>query len=121
MPTPIDLSSIQLDRVIVHDIPKHKKNEADIQPKYSQMESSLPDGLRLFFKDKIVKALQGDKAFKVLYDSENSAPTSRLIGQILSKEADLFVDTSKGLAKHLFDIQEGNNAAGILLIIAGRS
>lgn len=50
----IDTSSILIEQIIVHDIPKHKKGEPGIEPIYSEKESKLTDGLRNFFKDKVV-------------------------------------------------------------------
>jgi hypothetical protein len=41
MAVKIDTSTILIERVIVHDIPRHKKEEEGIEPGYSQQESSL--------------------------------------------------------------------------------
>jgi hypothetical protein len=67
----IDLSTIIIEHIIVHDIPKHKKNVLTVEPTYSQQESKISDGLRLFFKDKVVQALGSDKAFKICFDDNN--------------------------------------------------
>jgi hypothetical protein len=53
----IDMSLFVIDRIIIHDIPKHKKHERYGAPNYSENESTITDGLRSFFQDKIKTAL----------------------------------------------------------------
>lgn len=121
MATKIDLHTLTVNRIIVHDIPKHKKGDSSAQPNYSEQESDLPDGLRSFFKDKVVSALSSDKAFKICYDGDNSeSPASWVIGDIIKDHKGEFVSKSKTIAEHLFKIQVGINAAGILLVIFGK-
>ena len=52
----IDLYSIVIEKIIVHDIPKNQKNDLSVTPNYSLKESTLTDGLRNFFKDKVTVA-----------------------------------------------------------------
>lgn len=120
----IDSSLIVIDKIIIHDVPKHKKNEEDKFPKYSESESELTDGLRLFFKNKINAALQSDIAFKVCYktietESINLSSSPLHINNILS-DNEVFISESKEITKNLFNVQSGNNAAGIVLIISGK-
>jgi 37-kD nucleoid-associated bacterial protein len=115
----IDLSSIVIKKVIVHDIPQHKKKELTINPGYSEQESKLSDGLRLFFKDKVVQALSSDRSFKICFDSNNPSPVSEIAADMLATNCKDIVKSSKGIAKQLFDIQVGINAPGILVVIYG--
>ena len=119
MATSIELSSIKIEKIIVHDIPKHKLNDYTNEPNYSEQESEVSDGLRLFFKDKVVAALSSDKAFKICYDSNNPSPVSWQVSEVLRGKGKDLVNQSKAIAKHLFQIQVGSNAAGILLIMYG--
>lgn len=116
----IDLSSILIERIIVHDIPKHLKDSLDVAPNYSSNESKLSDGMRLFFKDKLVQALGSDKAFKICFDDSKESPISWIVEQILKSKGKEHVERSKAIAKHLFEIQVGSNAAGILVVIFGK-
>lgn len=50
--TRIDYSLLVIDKLIIHDIPRHKKNETGSGPNYSENESTITDGLRVFFKIK---------------------------------------------------------------------
>lgn len=120
MAVKIDTSTILIERVIVHDIPRHKKEEQGIEPGYSQQESSLTDGLRGFFKDKVIQSFNSGKSFKICYEKENDSPCSWIIGELLKTDGSNLVLQSKELAKHLFNIQVGYNAAGILVIIHGK-
>ena len=116
----IDLSSITIDKLIVHDIPKHKKSEKIITPSYSEQESSTTDGMRVFFKDKITAALSGKKSFKICIDPKKDSPVPLYIKNILKKDDDSFVSDSKKIADRLLVSQDGVNAAGILLVISGK-
>lgn len=116
----IDLGTIVIEKIIVHDIPKHQKGDYSVEPNYSLKESKLTDGLRLFFKDKVVQALSSDKSFKICYDDDNESPISWLANESVKSDGSLIATHSKAIAKHLFEIQVGSNAAGILVVIHGQ-
>jgi hypothetical protein len=116
----IDLQTIEIEHIIVHDIPKHAKGNQEILPNYSENESNITDGLRAFFKHKVVQALGSDKSFKICYDNNKSSPISWLNEEILASNGKKIVEHSKTITKHLFEIQVGTNAAGILVVITGK-
>jgi len=116
----VKLNTIVIKNVIVHSIPRHKKNaDGEVEPKYSKQESKLSDGLKIFFKDKIIQALDSDKSFKICFDNSSTSPVSYISKQLLGSSGDDFINHSKSLAKHLFDIQVGSNPEGILVCIFG--
>ena len=51
----IDYSLLVIDKLIIHDVPKHKKGDLSGGPNHSENESTITDGLRIFFQDKIKK------------------------------------------------------------------
>ena len=116
-PRRIELSSIQIERLIIHDIPKRLKHDENIKPLYSERESITPDGMRLFFKDKIIEALNNKKAFKICIDTDNTSMVPLWVNDIMTKEENLFIDLSKKIADKLLESQDGVNTAGILLVI----
>jgi len=116
----IDFTTIIIERIIVHDILKHNKGDLSIEPQYSEQESKLTDGLRLFFKDKIVQSLISDKAFKICFDETNTSPISWIVNEFLKSDGSKIVTQSKAMTKYLFEIQEGLNAAGIIVFIYGK-
>jgi hypothetical protein len=120
MAKPIVTSSIEIDKIIVHDIPKHRKGDTEFEPNYSEQESNLSDGLKKFFKDKVVQSLNSDKSFRICFSEENESTVPWITTELIKNNGLEFVEKSKSIAKQLFDIQVGNNAAGILVVIFGQ-
>lgn len=116
----IDTSTIAIEKVIVHSIPKHKKGDFTILPEYSEQESEVPDGLRLFFKSKVVQSLNSNKELRVCYSTEDVSPISTYINQIIDTNGENLVEQSKLMTEYLFKIQEGQMASGILVVIYGK-
>ncbi len=108
-------STLDITRIVVHQIPKHKKDQQDVQPRYSEQESILSDGLRSFFKEKIVQAFKGHNAYKIVYNDDSVSEVPALIVSTLLGND--FVENSKSMAKSLFGIQSGSNSAGILVVM----
>lgn len=111
-----DLTTLDIQQAIVHDIPKHKKKDFSITPTFSAKESELSTSLKDFFKESIIKALGRDRAFKIIYNAKSNSPIHKCVNSILTTE-DRFVFQSKEIGQHLFNIQKGNNASGILFIL----
>ena len=117
----LELHTILIEKIIVHDIPKHKKDDLSIEPNYSQKESKLTDRLSNFFKTKVVEALRSDRAFKICFDADNDeSPISWLAKESLESDGSLLVVHSKAIAQFLFKIQVGINPASILVVIHGK-
>ena len=117
--TRIDYSLLVIDKLIIHDIPRHKKNETGSGPNYSENESTITDGLRVFFQDKIKAALNSDQSFRVCFKDETESSVPSCVNTIINSDND-FVALSKDIASNLYNIQKGNNAAGILLVLKGK-
>ena len=114
----LDLSQLKINRIIVHDVPKHKFNHLTDEPTYSDKEGTLTSGLRVFFKTKITQALSSDRSIKVVYDEQSISPVSTLVERELeSPNKNTFVQFSKDVTRHLFTIQKGNNSGGIVVIM----
>ena len=103
----IDYSQLIINRLIIHDVPKHKKQE-DGSPYYSENESTITDGLRLFFQDKVKTALNGDQAIKVCFKEETGSSVPDCVNNILNSDIS-FIEKSKDIATNLFHFQKGNN------------
>lgn len=117
MSRPYDLSTLSIKKAIVHDIPKHKKDDFSKDPIFSSQESELSERLKLFFQDSIVKALSKDNSYKISYKEDSTSPVQTQINTIITSTPDDFVNQSQHIGQHLFNIQKGNNASGILFII----
>lgn len=114
-----DLSLLEIEKAIVHDIPKHKIHDYTRTPIFSQRESVISERLKLFFIESIVKALSKFNSFKICYKPNSESPIKDLVNTILSSPEDDFVNKSQEVGQHLFNVQTGSNAAGILFIIKG--
>lgn len=114
----IDYSLLVIDNLIIHDVPKHKKGDFSSGPNHSENESTITDGLRIFFQDKIKAALNSDQSFNVCFKEETSSSVPICVNSIINSDSS-FVDQSKDIATNLYNFQKGNNAAGILLIVKG--
>lgn len=110
----LDIHKLTITNMVVHDIPKHKLNDLSVPPTYSQTESTLTDGLKVFFKQKIVDALKSERAIKVVYNDDSNSPLSLLNAELFQDSSKL-VTNSQAMAKHLFEIQGGLNSGGILV------
>lgn len=117
---PIELWSLKISRIIVHDIPKHPKGNKESTPIFSDKESKLSDGLRSFFTDKVITALSSENSFKICFRENNVSPVYTTFCNMFGPEESDFVDQSKNIGQHLFDIQLGHNAAGLLVVILGK-
>lgn len=114
----IDYSLLVIDKLIIHDVPKRKKSEVGGSPIHSENESTITDGLRSFFQDKIKAALHSEQSLKVCFKEETNSSVPQCVQEIISSDDD-FVNQSKDIATNLYNIQKGNNAAGILLVLKG--
>lgn len=113
-----DISLLIIGDIIVHDVPKHKRNDVSKSVDYSESTSKLTSELKNFFKDKLTETIF-KRGFKVYYDPETISPIPKLVSKLNSSPREDLVIVSKAIAKHLLDIQSGNNPAGIVVIIEG--
>lgn len=116
----IDTSTIIIDKLIVHSIPKRKKDDFSVEPEFSQNETELSETLKLFFKDKVIQSLQSNKELRVCYSPDNISPVSTYINNIIDSDGLSLIEQSKLITQYLFDVQNGQNASGIILIFFGK-
>lgn len=115
-----DIALLEISKIIVHDVPRHKKGDTSPQIDYSEKESNLTQELKTFFKDKLVEIIN-KKSYRVFYNTHSKSPIPSIIYSLnnSSPRNDL-IEPSKRIAKHLYDIQKGTNPAGIVVIIEGK-
>jgi len=114
-----DISLMLISKIIVHDVPKHTKIDTSPKIDYSDRESNLTPELKAFFKDKLTEIIS-KRSFKVVFELDNISVVPAIIKELNeSKPRKNIVQPSKDLAKYLYDIQTGNNPAGIVVAIEG--
>lgn len=118
----MDLGKLQVQRLIVHEVPKRKVREGGQPPLLSERESPLQDDIKAFFRSKIIGTLTSRKAFDVTLGDGSTSPVPGLVKKFL-QDADPrpdLVAPSKQVAQHLYMSQTGVNPAGLLTLVAGQ-
>jgi hypothetical protein len=108
------LNELTIQRIIIHEVPRHLRNDTDSSPIYSEVESPLDAQLRAFFREKIIETAGSSSAYEVIFDSSTSSPVPELVRGFLAGSEVNFVDMSKTIAKHLHDAQGGASPGGLV-------
>lgn len=114
-----DLAFLTIDEVIVHDVPKHKKNDTSIPIDFSENVSILTPELRIFLKNKLISSFTSSNGFKVNFDNTSDSPIPNIVYKLNNSEPCSLIDNSKTIASHLYQIQTGVNPGGIVVVITG--
>ncbi len=112
-----DLGLIHINRLIVHEIPRHfmRADSPGSEPVLSEVESPLQDDVRNFFQERLVSTLSG--AYDVEFDAASQSPVPRVVEGLLAQEPIEFVAASHDLARLLHASQGGVNPAGLLTLM----
>lgn len=120
----LPITQLRIERIIIHEVPKHLRRDTESSPTYSEIESPLDNELRMFFREKIVETAGSPSAYEVVFDSATTSPVPELVRGFLAHPPSEFVQMSKGIAKHLHDAQGGASPGGLFTIadcdVAGR-
>jgi len=115
-----DLGRIRVEKLIVHEIPRHFVHSATpTAPQLSDVESPLDQTVKNFFKEKMAASL-GTASYEVEFDPSSTSPLPGLIGSLLSRRPPGFVAASRDMATHLHQSQSGINPEGLLTVIEVR-
>lgn len=112
-----ELARLAVNRVIIHEIPKHLKHDGGSGPVYSEIESELDAELAEYFHHKMVESLGSKKSYDIVVNSLSTSPVPSLLDTYLGSSKAEFVETSKQMAEHLHNIQDGTNPGGLLAVI----
>ncbi len=113
----VDLGKLQVQRLIVHEIPDRPVSGVQHRPTLSDIESPLTTDLKNYFRERITDTLDR-AAFEVRFDPASPSPVPPLVfGFLDGTEADDFVDMSKKIARHLYASQTGVNPPGLLVVL----
>lgn len=110
-----DLGRLDINALIVHDVPSRRVNAQGPTPTCSDIESPLTQSVRNYIRDKVVSSLASN-SFPVVFDPKSSSPVPKLVLGILGPQNTPLVATSKALAHHLFKCQTGSNPPGLLVV-----
>jgi hypothetical protein len=74
-----NFGTLRVERVIIHDIPRHKAGEEGVSPIISEIESNLTQELKNYFKEKINGSVTSSSAFDVIFNPSTSSPVPNLV------------------------------------------
>jgi len=112
-----DLATLTVERLIIHEVPKHLRRDQSTKPLFSEVESPLNDELKSYFRDKIVNASGSTSAYAVIFGDNSTSPIPPLVTDFLTNPTADFLGMSKTMAKHLHNVQDGTNSGGLVTVI----
>ncbi|MGI6551008.1 MAG: nucleoid-associated protein [Syntrophomonadales bacterium] len=119
------LKRLQVDELIVHDIPKklsrrvlrEAPNTILEKPVFSQVASPINPEIVNFFYDKITDSIGSAAAMEIIFDTTSDSPVRQLISEYFFCDECRRLPITQEIAQHLFNIQNAVNPGGILLFI----
>ena len=111
-----DFKTLQIRRVIVHDVPRRLAKSGGQGVTHSTAPISLDDDLRRFLQQRISGSLDVAGS-QVEPDPTLDQTVPELIQAILTNPSSDFVGISQQIANHLYQIQTGANPAGLLCVV----
>ncbi len=113
-----DLGQIQVQSLIVHEIPRHflRAEDPSDGPVLSDVESPLNQTVRNFFQERMAGSL-GRAAFEVELDPGAESRTPGLIEGLLADPPSDLVSSSRELAEILYHCQGGASPQGLLTVM----
>lgn len=115
----MDLGLLDIDSIIVHDVPRRMAGQTGPSPVLSEIESPADAGLRNFIRERVIGTLKG-RSFEVVDDPASTSPIPGLLrGQVVATPRSPFVPMTQSVAQHLHQVQTGANPAGLLVVLRG--
>ena len=114
----VDATKLQLENLVVHEIPRHFAGDQEGGPFLSQIETDLTPLLRNFFRERISSSL-GIAAYDVEFDPGSTSPIPELVTARLRDEGSGFLQMSHAMANHLYQSQGGPSPEGLLCVGQG--
>ena len=109
-----DLAKLSVRRLIFHDVPKREKGGPP-GPTLTNGETQLDGARAAILKQRLTRAIQGSTAIE--FKAGTASPIPPGVRSITEKctSAD-FINTSRGMASHLFEQQTGQISPGLLCV-----
>jgi hypothetical protein len=122
----MELSSLEIETVIVHEVPARLVRGGSPPPGLSDIERPLDDELRTFIADRMTDTLH-TKGIDVRFAERSASPVPGVLSQLLllpdstpqPEVVRQFVASSRTVAEHLYATQTGQNSTGLLTFIRG--
>lgn len=118
MITSTQFASLQINRVIFHDVP-HRIREGAGQPTLSDVQTEIDATRAGRLKTKLIRVLGSSRAYPVCFDPGSTSPVPPGVRSLTlhSCPAAEFVTDSQRFANHLFGLQHGGISSGLLCVL----
>lgn len=123
-----DIGSLEIEKIIFHEIKRQKKGPKKDPPVFSEIESDLDNAAKNVINSRIILTIGSPKSHDIIFSPDNSSPVPEIIKNLLKKRNSGlpnvipdFVRTSKKIAQHLNEIQTGVNPGGFVTVIIGKN
>lgn len=116
---PPQLATLQIRRVIFHDIPRKRPGQAQA-PTLSEIECTIDRSKIELLKGKLVRVLGSSAAYELEFDPETKSPLPSLITDLVAVNltSTRFVTPSQEMAAALLERQPGSASAGLLALVS---
>lgn len=115
----VDLETLYVEKVIVHQIPQKLEADTELQPTFSDVESPITSELANYLRERLAKSLGGG-AFAVAADPNTTSPVPAALEEYLLAGEGNVVALSRLVGQHLFNCQTRQNGPGLLCLAATR-
>ena len=112
-----DPALLQLNRLIVHEVPSRPVAGGGAEPILSDEDRPFDADVHDYFRDRITESLRS-AAVEVVFDPTTISPVPGLVLRALEVPNTL-VSLSQDIARHLYVSQTGVNSGGLLTVIVG--
>src|ERR1700722_6505656 len=115
MMTADDIATLQITRVIFHDIPQRHR-DGQLQPLLSEIESAVDAKKVRHLRDRLKRALGSPRAYEIQFDAVSASPVPGAIRDCTARAltSEEFVNASQLIARYLFEQQTGVTSPGLL-------
>jgi len=113
-----DLTLLQLNRIIVHEIPTRLPGKREPLEDLSETDSPATDAQMIFFRKHIIGSLTA-RGHDVVAAPDTESPVPGCLHQCLSTDRHDFVALSCTIATHLWESQRVSTRAALLLVGEG--
>ena len=116
----INLNLLQIETIIVHEVPERQAGQDAPAPKLSEATSPVSDPVKNFFLEKVRSSLS-DAACDVRFSSDTDSKVPSICERITRPNATEFVAHSQELARQLQAAQTATTSGGLLAVADARA
>ena len=111
------LATLRIRHLIIHDVPNPRLAPGQ-GPTLSETESEL-DAVRIeHLRTRLVTGIGSKTAYDIIFRQETASPVPETVRTFTRRfDADAFVERSRVLARHLYDMQLGPISSGLLAVM----